>query len=465
MNFDELYETGNDILNKVNRAVETGNYSDLGDTIRALVADAIRENGTQPRSTGGARNTSSGRKDYSFSSQPGTAGKAAVFGQTGADVRDTSSPRVASYGQSTHYASGLTKTPFLRNPVSSVGGIVKLVGGIIGTAFFGSITVTMLISSIILFAADGVAFGIAGLIGTGIFGVLLGLCIWMIKSGSREKNLVNRFQQYGRTLGRATFFSIEDLARRTGQSYADLLDDIKEMMRRGFLPQARMDAQETTVMLTDEAYQQYLDAERERQRREQESSRAAMEAAANAAPQPATAQAGEAAKSPYPPEVQSVLDDGQNYIRIIREINDEIPDTVDMSNQLYRLEDTMRRIFAQVEKDPTCAGELRKFMNYYLPTTEKLLRAYVDLYRQPEVGENINQTRREIEDALTTINEAFERLLDSLFQDMAWDISSDISAMKTMMAQDGLTTEGRIPQAPEPPKQVMRSDGTIELIP
>ena len=60
---------------------------------------------------------------------------------------------------------------------------------------------------------------------------------------------------------------------------------------------------------------------------------------------------------------------------------------------------------------------------------------------QPEAGNNIIQTKKDIEDAIDVINEAFENLLDSLFQDMAWDISSDISVMKTMMAQDGLTPD------------------------
>ena len=78
-------------------------------------------------------------------------------------------------------------------------------------------------------------------------------------------------------------------------------------------------------------------------------------------------------------------------------------------------------------------------MNYYLPTTKKLLEAYVELDRQTVQGENVQQTKNEIDSAMDTINEAFEKLLDSMFQDMAWDISSDISVMKTMMAQDGLT--------------------------
>ena len=67
--------------------------------------------------------------------------------------------------------------------------------------------------------------------------------------------------------------------------------------------------------------------------------------------------------------------------------------------------------------------------------------AYIELDKQPEAGENITKTKREIEEALDTINDAFEALLDTLFQDMAWDISSDISVMKTMMSQDGLVEE------------------------
>ena len=100
------------------------------------------------------------------------------------------------------------------------------------------------------------------------------------------------------------------------------------------------------------------------------------------------------------------------------------------------------KIFEQVKKDPETADDLHKLMNYYLPTTKKLLAAYVELDKQAGNGENVQQTKNEIDAVMDTINEAFEKLLDSLFQDMAWDISSDISVMKTMMAQDGLTDDG-----------------------
>ena len=110
-----------------------------------------------------------------------------------------------------------------------------------------------------------------------------------------------------------------------------------------------------------------------------------------------------------------------------------------MSAKLAKLEDIMRRIFAQVKKQPESADELHKFMTYYLPTTTKLIDAYQDLDGQPEYGTNVANTKKEIEDTLDTINEAFENLFDSLFEDTAWDISSDISTMKVMLQQEGLT--------------------------
>ena len=148
--------------------------------------------------------------------------------------------------------------------------------------------------------------------------------------------------------------------------------------------------------------------------------------------------ADDAAYAGLPEDVAAILREGRSYVREVREINDLIPDTEEMSTKLYRLEDVMNKIFAKVQSDPTLAPSLRRFMAYYLPTTKKLLQAYVDLSNQPEV-ENITRTKQEIDQAMDTINDAYEKLLNDLFQSDAWDVSSDISVMQTMMAQDGLT--------------------------
>ena len=92
-----------------------------------------------------------------------------------------------------------------------------------------------------------------------------------------------------------------------------------------------------------------------------------------------------------------------------------------------------------MEKDPEDAGELKKMMSYYLPTTKKLLDAYCEMDEQPIAGENVENTKREIENALDTLNTAFEKLLDGFFEEKAWDISSDIQVLQNMLAQEGLT--------------------------
>ena len=85
--------------------------------------------------------------------------------------------------------------------------------------------------------------------------------------------------------------------------------------------------------------------------------------------------------------------------------------------------------------------DLKKLMDYYLPMTVKLLDAYEEMDRQAVQGENIKASKKEIEDTIDTLNIAFEKLLDSVFRDAAWDVSSDISVLHTMLAQEGLTED------------------------
>ena len=138
------------------------------------------------------------------------------------------------------------------------------------------------------------------------------------------------------------------------------------------------------------------------------------------------------------PRILDIIQRGQMFIEQIRACNDAIPGE-EVSSKIFRMETLTRRIFARVEEEPDTAGDIRKLMDYYLPTAIKLLEAYSDLDAQPVQGENIISSKKEIEDTLDTLNGAFEVLLDDMFQDMAWDVSSDVSVLKTMLAQEGLT--------------------------
>ena len=132
------------------------------------------------------------------------------------------------------------------------------------------------------------------------------------------------------------------------------------------------------------------------------------------------------------------MDKGNAYVKEIRRCNDEIPGE-EISAKIDRMEAIVRKIFERAEAHPEVIPDLKKLMDYYLPMTVKLLNAYADMDKQPVQGETIRKSKQEIDATLDTLNAAFEKLLDDLFQDAAMDVSSDISVLNTLLAQEGLT--------------------------
>lgn len=140
------------------------------------------------------------------------------------------------------------------------------------------------------------------------------------------------------------------------------------------------------------------------------------------------------------PEVDKVVEEGSEYLRQLRKADEDIEDE-EISQAIVRMEEISFQIFAYVCDHPNKVGQIRKFMNYYLPTTIKLLNSYHRLSQQDVQGENIQGSMVEIERIMQTIVKAFEKQLDALFQDEAMDISADITVLEGMMAQEGISSE------------------------
>ena len=130
-----------------------------------------------------------------------------------------------------------------------------------------------------------------------------------------------------------------------------------------------------------------------------------------------------------------------DVIREIRRLNDEIDDEA-VSRRIDRLEQVTASILQTLEAHPDRADDARRFMNYYLPTTMKLLESYRLMEKQSYQGENIQASRRGIEAVLEKLVVAAERQQDKLFSAEALDVEAEISVLETMMASDGLTREG-----------------------
>ena len=199
----------------------------------------------------------------------------------------------------------------------------------------------------------------------------------------------------------------------------ELMDHIAEEFGKHF----NMD--EVSLILTAEAKQYYLQSKREYEARQHQA-----QIAGSVGPQPDS--------RPLTPEARAMLAEGEAYIAKIRLSNEAIPDA-EITRKIDQIEHVVRTIFQRVEERPEAANELGQLMDYYLPTTAKLLDAYRDLDSQPIQGQNIQKSKREISGALDALAVAFEKLLDQVFQEMAWDVSSDVAVLRTVLAQEGLT--------------------------
>lgn len=139
-------------------------------------------------------------------------------------------------------------------------------------------------------------------------------------------------------------------------------------------------------------------------------------------------------------ELDKMLKDGRLAIAEMKRLDDNIADP-GISADIVRLEQVSQKIFDEVKRDPKKLPQIRKFMDYYLPTTLKLLNAYDRMSGTGVSGENIDTTLAKVEGMMRTIVSAFEKQLDSLYGAEALDISTDITVLENMMAREGLTEQ------------------------
>lgn len=162
--------------------------------------------------------------------------------------------------------------------------------------------------------------------------------------------------------------------------------------------------------------------------------------------------------------LDSMIAQGQLALKEMRRLDENIEDEV-ISGQIRRLEELSGKIFDQVQQKPEKLPQIRKFMDYYLPTTLKLLNAYDRMGAQGLSGGNIGGTMERVENIMGTIVTAFEKQLDALFGTEALDISTDITVLENMMAREGLSEDPvhRTVQQTTQDDKEEPSDGGIQL--
>ena len=235
--------------------------------------------------------------------------------------------------------------------------------------------------------------------------------ISMLTSGINKGRRGERYLNYLAYIGANREVALAPMAAAFDVSVGKLCKDLRRMLSKGILPTGYLDLAEGKLYLTEMGYH---------------------------APEPK--REAPPVQEETPQQAAAREDD---ILREIRQVNDEIPDAV-MSAKIDRIEEITGKILAYQKSHPNKESQLRTFLNYYLPTTLKILRAYAQLDAQGIEGENISAAKKRIEDMMDQVVSGFEKQLDKLFQDDAMDITSDVEVLENMLKKDGLSDEGGI---------------------
>ena len=407
---------GEEIKQTIQDAIDTKDYSRLNQMVSDTVNHAMDCVSAGIKNGGWYRDPKTGQPLYG--NKKNTGSRSGAENQRYCPNQGPKMSEMKNYSQN----HPVPVSPrYLKGTSVKIGGTFLAATG----AVFGLTSVIFLI--ITLIGSVITAFDVVSGLIIGIFAVAFISFAVMTYVGVDMVRTVGRFRQYVSVLKDREFCDIKEIASATGRDVRKVLKDVKKMITKGWFCQGHLDEKESCLMVSEHAWNQYtalMEDMKQRKAEEQAAQKKMQEE-----------------YDRLSPEVQKIVQAGDEYVRRIKAANDAIPGEV-ISAKISRMELLVDRIFDRVEQNPDSVNDMRRMMDYYLPTTMKLLEAYEELDAQPVQGENIISSEKEIEDTIDTLNIAFEKLLDSLFQDTAWDVSSDISVLHTMLAQEGLTEDG-----------------------
>ena len=306
-------------------------------------------------------------------------------------------------------------------------GVIMAASGGAGTVFIG---IPALIA-----ALDPLAVGVPGLGVTAALGVMTAGFATLLGFGVRNLRRASKLKALQRAVGQREAVTFDDIAARMQVSPKAALSTSRTLIKGGYLPEGRIDDENTTLMVTESAYHQYRQFQQSQRQtlaeREAAEAARAAEAAARAAHEQDLSER-------LTPEQRAFVARGRDYVRQMDELNAAIDDAA-VSERITAIQEVVGRILARAEEEPAIIAGLDRLTAYYLPTTVKLLDAYDRLEEEPIQGENISSSRSEIEHTLDVLHSAFEKLFDDTYQDLSLDVSADISVLHAMLAQEGLT--------------------------
>ena len=389
------------------QAAEVGrSFTQLMNSVVGEVDDALRDAFDTGRSRSQRREERRRRREARYTAQP-PYDYAADFGG-----RPGSQPQAPA--SDTDYSKAIRRSAVKQFAV----GLAMLIcfGVLVFGGFLGSMACFIGTEAVMEGTAGYNALLITGL---GLTGIWIGSIVGMVVGGDRleASKLLNRCADAFAAMDVSQGIYLDDLAGLLQIRKKKLRKRLQEMMEKGWLA-GWMDQREDCL---------YLSA-------------ADFRAAHNIpqAPEPQTQPAPEK-EAEDKAEKPIHLDTARRFAQVLAQEQKLMGDPA-AAEELEKMQQTTESICAWLESHPESAPKARRFAEYYIPTTLKLLHTYNDV--QGQKGDNAEAIRRDIGGILHTLNTAYENLYDTLLSDAALDVSSEIAALEGMLASDGLTGEG-----------------------
>lgn len=230
--------------------------------------------------------------------------------------------------------------------------------------------------------------------------------------GKLAKNRALRYKKYLRELGNNTVVTIDDLCSCAAVEPETVIKDLTYFIKKDYFKEARLVENNSIFILDKKTYEVYKNNYKD------------------------VYLGNKNEENLEEGKVDSALEIGKSYITEIAAYLPRLPENI--QTDVTKLLSIVREIFKQIKKDPERIEELSKFMDYYLPTTVSLLKRYNEFSESEVVTESQKNSMKEIEKTISTIDEAFLKLLNEIYGNVAMDINSDITVLTTMLKQEGL---------------------------
>lgn len=229
-----------------------------------------------------------------------------------------------------------------------------------------------------------------------------------------------RFDVYIEILGFKSLEYVEDLALCSKQKEPKVIKDLNRAIKQKLIPQGHFSRDNLVFMVSDKVYDKYMEKpavydryfQKQLENRHRERSRTKR--------------------------ISQIMNTGEQYIKKLNDFKVLVKNKT-VSRKIERLSNVASMIFHEIDVNPEQVNSLGVFLNYYLPTTEKLLETYVSITEKKISVPNLSVAKKEIEDSLNTIIHSYEVILEKLYEEYEMDnISSDIAAMELVMKKEGL---------------------------